>query len=108
MRVALIVALALLALTPGVARGEVEEVEHYNSLAAMTTHADAVVVGTVVSTRPGEQIEGGCGYTQAIVSVESLVAGHLPAFAVRHLTLQYFDCGTLPRLGIEIPAERTI
>lgn len=108
MRVALIVALALLALTPGVARGDVEEVEYYDSLAAMTAHADAVVVGTVVSTSPGQQIEGGCGFTQATVRVESLVAGHLPPFAEENLTLQYFDCGTLPRLGIEIPAERSI
>ncbi len=106
---ALFAALALLVLTAGTALAEAEEVEHYDSLAALTTHADAVVVGTVISTAPGvayPKIE--CGFTNATVRVESLVAGSLPAFATNELTLQYFGCGPLPALGADIPAERSI
>jgi hypothetical protein len=106
---ALLAALGLVVLAAGVALAEAEEVEHYDSLAALTTHADAVVVGTVVSTAPGVAYPAiDCGFTNATVRVESLVAGSLPAFATKELTLLYFGCGTLPALGADIPAERSI
>ena len=106
---AVIAACLLLALGAGGVAADVIEANHYDSLAAMTQDADAVVLGRVVEAVPG-RVFSGCGYTAATVEVEQVLAGHLPSASQKRLSLEYFGfCTTpLPQLGKEIPAERAV
>lgn len=101
--------LIILALTAGSVFAEVEEVERYASLVAITRQADAIIVGRVVQAVPG-RVFSGCGYTAATVEVERVLGGQLRSTVPEHLTLEYFGwcLATLPQLGTEIPAERAV
>lgn len=97
--------LALLVASPVAA--EAEEVEHFETLEAMTVGADAVVLGRIVTTAPG-RVFGGCRNTAATLRIERLLAGRVPLGATV-LTVEYSGfCGPQPVLGREIPAERGV
>ena len=97
--------LALLVASPVAA--EAEEVEHFDTLEAMTAGSDAVVLGRIGAVAPG-RIFSGCGYSAAALRIERVLAGRVPVGAFV-LTVEYFGfCGALPALGREIPAERGV
>jgi hypothetical protein len=104
-RRAFLAAVLLLAIGTGTVRAEVEEVEHFASLEAMTVASDAVVLGRVIDVKPG-RIFSGCGYAAATVQVDALLAGTLGARSQDHLTLEYFGfCGDMADVVEEIPRE---
>ena len=103
MRRAFLAAVLLLIVVPAGVHAEAEEVEHYDSLEAITEGSDAVVLGHVVDVRPGRRA-GGCGNAAATVQVDALLAGTLPPPSRDQLTLEYFDfCGGVPDLEASIP-----
>ena len=105
MRRAFLAGILLLGLTTGVARAEVEEVEHFESLEAITAGSDAVVLGHVVDVQPG-RVFSGCGYAAATLQVDSLLAGTLPPPSRDQLTLEYFGfCGDMADVEQAIPSE---
>jgi hypothetical protein len=108
---AALLALGLAALAipwlPAAALAEVEEVEHFDTLEALTTDADVVVLGRVVAAAPG-RASSGCGDTAATLAVERVLAGRLLAPERRVVVAYSGFCGPLPRLGVEIPVERAV
>jgi hypothetical protein len=98
---ALAVVLAIVATSPVAA--EVEEVEHFDTLAGLVEAADAVVLGQVVGSVPGRT--EGCQFTKTTLRVDRVVASKQP-LAARLLTVEYGGfCGELPKLGKDIPAQ---
>ena len=105
MRRAILAALLLVGLTTGTVRAEVEEVEHFESLEAITEGSDAVVLGHVVDVEPG-RVFSGCGYAAATLHVDALLAGTLPSTSRDQLILEYFGfCGDMADVEQAIPSE---
>ncbi len=105
MRRAFLAAVLLLIVVPAGVHAEIEEVEHYDSIEAITEASDAVVLGHVIDVRPGRRV-GGCGYAAATVQVDALLAGTLAPPSRDQLILEYSDfCGEMPELGETIPRQ---
>lgn len=89
--------------------------EHYDSLAAMTTKVDAVVVGTVTAIRtdPGRyqslDLQGAL-FATLTLQIETVLAGKVNVAAPGQLNLAVFlaDSRQYDRLAAGLPAERAI
>lgn len=92
-----------------------ENVERYDSLLAMTTKADAVVVGTVTSIRTDPQryqsldLQGAL-YATLTLSVETVLAGKVNQAAPHQLNLAIFmaDPRQYARFAAGLPTELAI
>jgi hypothetical protein len=71
---------------------EATEIESADSLEALVSSADAVILGRVTAVEPGRVFGGATGrpfhYAAATVTVEEVVAGFLPAVDASALTLE--------------------